>query len=318
MKTKIWLTTAAALFLIGCLLTGGAMMALQWDFSKLSTTKFETNTYTVPEGFDSISMKTDTADIVFSPAADGNCTVVCYEPANEKNTVAVKDGVLTIQTVNEKKWYHYIGVNFGTPKITVYLPERAYHALTIQEDTGDITLPEGFTFGTLDISVTTGDVSCRASIREQAKIKTTTGKIHLEKISTGTLELSVSTGNVTVSDVTCSGDMELRVSTGKAVLTNLTCNHFTTTGNTGNLTMKNVKATGRFSIARTTGDVRFDGCDAGEIAVTTDTGDVTGTLLTEKVFIVHTDTGRVEVPETTTGGKCKITTDTGDIQIRIP
>ena len=49
----------------------------------------------------------------------------------------------------------------------------------------------------------------------------------------------------------------------------------------------------------------------------TDTGDVRGSLLSEKVFIVNTDTGRKEVPDTITGGRCEITTDTGDVKITI-
>ena len=40
-------------------------------------------------------------------------------------------------------------------------------------------------------------------------------------------------------------------------------------------------------------------------------------FLTEKIFIAKTDTGEIKVPETTSGGKCKITTDTGDIKIEI-
>lgn len=46
-------------------------------------------------------------------------------------------------------------------------------------------------------------------------------------------------------------------------------------------------------------------------------GNVKGTLLTNKVFITHTDTGRVNVPKTVTGGKCEINTDTGNIKIDI-
>jgi len=71
------------------------------------------------------------------------------------------------------------------------------------------------------------------------------------------------------------------------------------------------------SIERSTGDVQFDGCDAGEIYVETDTGAVKGTLLSEKVFIVESDTGSIRVPKSVTGGKCEITTDTGDIKIDI-
>ena len=49
----------------------------------------------------------------------------------------------------------------------------------------------------------------------------------------------------------------------------------------------------------------------------TDTGDVKGSLLSEKIFIPTTDTGDVDVPKTVTGGRCEITTDTGDIKITV-
>ena len=47
------------------------------------------------------------------------------------------------------------------------------------------------------------------------------------------------------------------------------------------------------------------------------TGDVTGSLCSEKVFIARSDTGHISVPETVNGGKCSITTDTGDIIITL-
>ena len=42
-----------------------------------------------------------------------------------------------------------------------------------------------------------------------------------------------------------------------------------------------------------------------------------GSLLSDKVFITETDTGNVNIPKTTDGGKCEIKTDTGDIKIKI-
>ena len=76
-------------------------------------------------------------------------------------------------------------------------------------------------------------------------------------------------------------------------------------------------ATERFSIERSTGDVQLNGCDAAEIYVKTDTGDVRGSLLTEKEFFAKSDTGDVDIPKTNVGGRCEITTDTGDIWIQI-
>ena len=91
------------------------------------------------------------------------------------------------------------------------------------------------------------------------------------------------------------------------------------TGHTvcGDVSMKNVIAKGSITVKRDTGDVTFNKCDASELDILTDTGDVSGSLLSEKVFIYKTDTGDVNLPGTTTGGTCKRTTDTGDIDIRI-
>lgn len=81
--------------------------------------------------------------------------------------------------------------------------------------------------------------------------------------------------------------------------------------------MSHVIATEKLSIERTTGDVEFDDSDAADIFVKTGTGDVTGSLLTDKVFITQTDTGDVDVPQAITGGRCEINTNTGDIKTKI-
>ena len=81
--------------------------------------------------------------------------------------------------------------------------------------------------------------------------------------------------------------------------------------------LKNTVASDSFSISRSTGDVILDHCDAGQITVKTSTGDVSGTLLTEKIFIARSSTGSIHVPDTAAGEKCQITTSTGDINIRL-
>lgn len=81
--------------------------------------------------------------------------------------------------------------------------------------------------------------------------------------------------------------------------------------------LKHVITADRFSIERSTGDVKFEGCDAAELYVKTTTGSVSGTLLTDKVFLTDTKTGSVDVPGTVTGGRCEIRTNTGDIKVKI-
>ena len=314
--TKVWLITAAFLVLIGCILFVGVMSKLEWDFTKLSTTKYETNTYEVSEAFDSISINTDTADIIFALSDDGKCRVECYEGENAKHSVAVENNTLVVDA-NPKSWYYYIGLSFDSSKITVYLPKTDYASLLIDEHTGDIEIPNAFLFKNVDFSVSTGDVHFYGSASEMVKIKTSTGAIRVENISAGSMDLKVTTGEVTASGVTCAGDVTVGVSTGKTYLSDTRCKNVISSGSTGDIYLNNVIATEKFSIERSTGDVKFDGSDAAEIFVKTDTGDVTGSLLTDKVFITQTDTGRIDVPKTTDGGRCEITTDTGDIKIKI-
>ena len=316
-RTKVWLIIATSFVLVGGIIFVGVMSMLEWDFTKLSTGKYETNDHEITENFKSISIITNTADIVLLPSENSKTSVSCYEQRNVKHLVAVNDGALVIKVVDTRKWHEHIGINFGTPKITVYIPQGEYGKLSIKSSTGDVEIPKEFKFENIDISESTGNVTNYASASEDIIIKTNTGNIHVENVSANTIDLSVSTGEVTASDVTCEGDVKINVSTGKTNLTNIRCKNVVSTGNTGAISLKNVIAAEKFSIERSTGDVKFDGCDAAEISVETDTGDVRGCLLTDKIFIVQTDTGNVNVPKTVTGGKCEITTSTGDINISI-
>ncbi|MBE7064427.1 MAG: DUF4097 domain-containing protein [Ruminococcaceae bacterium] len=316
-STKIWLITAASLIVLGCMIFVGGMIMAKWDFSKLVTSKNETNTYEITDAFKNISIKTDTADIKFVLSDDGTCKVVCFEEKNDKHEATVVDDTLTINRVCTKRWYQHIGINIKTPKVTIYLPETEYEALTIKESTGDVDIAKDFTFGSIDISLSTGDVKNYASASGLVKIKASTGDIDIENVSANAFDLAVSTGNINVKIAECKGDMSVKVSTGKAKLCDVSCGNVISTGSTGDITLENVVAEGYFNISRSTGDVTIKKCDASELFVKTDTGDVNGSLLSDKIFFAETDTGSVNVPKSVTGGRCEIKTDTGDIRFEI-
>ena len=315
--TKAWLITAALLIFIGCLLFAGIMTAVEWDFTELSTVNYVTNTYDISEEFDGIYMNTDTAHIEFMLSDDGECRVECYEEEDTGHSVTVKDNTLSVELTDRNFASGYIGINFGSPKITVYLPREEYGSLFIDEATGDIEIPDDFMFKNVDISLSTGDVDFSASVTDEVKIRTSTGNINVENISAGTLDLTVSTGRMNVFGATCDENVTVGVSTGKADLTDIKCKNIISKGTTGSISLCNVIAEEKFSVERSTGDVIFESCDAANIYVKTNTGDVRGTLLSDKVFITDTGTGKVNVPKTISGGKCEIYTSTGDIDISI-
>ncbi len=315
--TKIWLITAGALVLAGCILFAGVMSTLKWDFAKLSTVSYETNTYEIDDTFRNISIITDTADISFALSDNGKCTVECREEEHAAHSVAVEGDTLVIRMNDRSAWYDYIGVDFASPRITVCLPEAQYRALSIHGSTGKAAIPGDFTFESAEITLTTGSVAYRAPTSEAVQIKTTTGSIRAENLSAGSLALAVTTGAVTASDVTCKGDFTVDVSTGGTQLTGVSCQSLISKGTTGSISLNNVIATGSFLLERTTGAVKFNGCEAAEMSVKTTTGDITGSLLSAKVFLTDTATGSVDVPKTATGGRCELKTGTGNIKMKI-
>ena len=296
-KRTIWIIIALFCVIIGTIIFVSGMSKIDWDFKKLGSYNFETNAYEIVDEFNKIEINAKTANINFQLAEDGECKVVCYENKKEKHLTSVDNGVLKINYTNEKRWYDYLHILSNSPKITVYLPDLDNITLTIKVSTGDVKLPSDFTFESISISGSTSHVKCYASSINQTKIH-------------------VSTGDIIIENATAK-NYDLHVSTGYVKITNVNCENIVSTGSTGDIKLNNVIASQKISIERSTGKVKFYRCDANELKIITSTGDVEGTLLSDKVFIVKSSTGDIDVPSSITGGRCEITTSTGDIEVRV-
>jgi len=275
------------------------------------------NEHQIDVDFNNIAISTDTADINFVLSADDICRVACYESVNELHVVEVVDDTLVVKVDESKNWYDNINFCFTSPKITVYLPKTQYASFVVRQSTGDVEISKDLTFYSIDVSLSTGDVKCYASVVESIKIESTTGDVSVQGVYANSLNIEVSTGKVSVCDTTCSGQVSILVSTGKASITDVVCKNVFSTGTTGDIKLKNVVCSQNISIKRSTGDVFMEDSDAAELFISTNTGDVKGNLLTSKIFYAQSDTGRINVPKSVTGGLCEITTDTGDIYITV-
>ncbi len=292
---KTWIIIAASLIILGTIIFGSIMTMLKWDFSKLSTEKYQSISHKTTDDFDSISINSSTAKITF--VLSDEYKVDCFESEKMPHAVYVQNGTLTITEKNNKKWYDYIGISFKTPKITVCLTKTQFNNLIIKNSTGDITVAKEFSFKNADVSLSTGDVNYFANTSDEVKIDVTTGDINVKDISAGNINLSNTTGKCELSDITCK--------------------QLSSRGTTGSISLSNVIAEQSMNIKRSTGRVLFEKSDAGEIFVKTTTGSVKGSLLSEKIFITKATTGEISVPQTTAGGKCQINTTTGDIKITV-
>ena len=140
--------------------------------------------------------------------------------------------------------------------------------------------------------------------------------VYLPEKDYRTLSVIGSTGDIRMEEI-AADSVTFSLATGDITLSRLSCRNMTAEVSTGDVELKNVIASEKISIETSTGDVELDSCDGGEIVIETSTGDVEGSLLTGKEFIAETSTGDVEVPKNSAGGRCEITTSTGDIEITV-
>ena len=315
---KIWMIVGAALIIVGACIFVLAMALNKWDFQVFSTVKCEMNEYEISDSFSDISINEKISDITILPSCDGKVRVVCFEESKAKHTVSVVDGVLKIDSTNTKEWYDYISIGVNdSPKITLYLPVGEYGKLNIDSTTGDISVEQGMKFAEVNIGVNTADINFGASVSGLLQIHTTTGDIELDNITVGELDIKTSTGDVDATNVVCANDFNLVVSTGGSALESVVCKSLISKGGSGDISMENVLASYKLDIERNTGDIEFTRCDASEVDMVTSTGCVRGSFIRDMMIFANTDTGDINVPKSTEGGRCEITTDTGDIIITI-
>lgn len=374
MKARMKMTiTGIILVALGCLLFAGCSAANGFDWSKLSTQRYEQKTKTVEEAFHSISITDNTANVHLIPTTDGVCKIEYEQSKYITYDIAVSADTLTVNKVENRKWYHHIGFNFYNPTLTVYIPAGTYGALTVVSDTSDVTVPSGFAFENFKIDISTGNVLLSADVAGDLTVRTSTGHISVSTASAATASLTASTGRIEASNLTVAGSFTATSSTGDQKFYNITCANATMTSSTGDkeissltatesltvtsdtgentfrdiacgaasvttstgdqnytdfncasanlqaetgdVTMTNLIASGHLQIKTDTGDITFDRCDAATMKITADTGKVTGTFRSPKVIYAHSDTGKIDVPRSTEGGLCEITTDTGKIVI---
>ena len=314
---KAALIIAAILLIAGMIIGVVALVSAKFDFHMFETMPTELKEYPVEAEFRSIEIHGNTEIIQFAQSEDGTAHVSCRETKRNTHTVKAENGTLQIVSEETTGWRNLMEISFEKELITVYLPNDAYETLSIETHTGDVEVPEWLTFSSAAIHGSTADVRFNAKVKNLLSIETSTGDVFMSGASAKAIDCKTTTGDVRMTNIACEGDVRVKVSTGEVILHGLTCNSLITEGSTGDIVLENVLIGGTLSIERSTGDVGFADSDAAEIRVKTSTGDVTGTLLTDKIFKTHSSTGRIRVPDSASGGRCEITTTTGDISVRI-
>lgn len=315
-KAMKFLVFGAAALIALLVLTFLVLLAINgFRFSAISGGEFKTRELVIDDEVQNIFIKSKTVDIKILPSEDGALRAVLYEREELQSSLSVVDGTLKIEPHDTRAWYNKI-FSFGSASITLYLPEAEYDGISVTDSTGDVRI-EGTSAEEITVTVSTGDVDLKNIRGGSARITASTGDITIKEASlSGELLANSSTGDAELSDVS-AGSIYTKASTGDAKLLRVNSkDSLTAVRSTGDVKLADTLAKS-LSVTTSTGSVKLDKSDAHEIYVKVGTGNVSGSLLSSKVFITETDTGKVCVPKTAEGGRCEITTDTGNITITI-
>ena len=231
-----------------------------------------------------------------------------------------------------------IKLNFDFAKLgTVKYEENAYTItdtvknISINTNTADIIFKSGNEFKVVCYEETKANHTVKVkdnelviSFADQRKwyekigvgIGTTKITVYLPQEEYEYLTINESTGDIKIPKNLKFQNIYISASTGDVECFSSVSKDLKIKLSTGDIDLEDVLAK-TINLTVSTGDIELDRCDAEEIYINTTTGDIEGSLLSEKVFLATTDTGEVNVPKTTSGGKCEITTDTGDIEISL-
>ncbi len=275
---------------------GGLLLAIGGICGGCEGQKSIKDTHTVTESFSDIRIKASAGEVRILPSLDGTCRVDVAGIEKNFFSVAVVDGVLTVTEEDTRKWYEYIGIYTAEVEACVYLPDFAYTSLTADVNSGDVEV---------------GQVCV-----ESVKIDGSSGEIEISGWSGTSLEASTSSGEIELTNV--QGDRVAVDSNGGDIdVENTTAGSFVAGSGSGKISLENVLTEGETRIESNSGSVRLTACDGASYTIKTSSGSVKGSVRTAKIFIPKSNSGRIDVPKSTTGGVFDVQTSSGNISIKI-
>lgn len=328
---------AVALILVGTVLAGCGLWGLDGAWDQLSGNySMITIEETLSEDFTNLDVDVFRLDVQLALSPDGTFSYKATTYETMPCTVTVENGTLRVRQQDNRKPHQHIGINWGEPLLTLYLPQTTYENLIFQGTTSDLGVASGFRFQNANIDNTTGDVNFYGQVDGDLTVECSTGDIMLRDVAANIITASVTTGDVTVKNAACdsltvstttgscfltdasiTAYLSVVSGTGSKRLTNVTCGNLILESTSGDHSLVNVIVERDAKMESSTGDWELRGFDAANIRIEATTGDVEGTLLSDKIFFTDTTTGDVDVPHSGNGGNCEISTTTGDINIRI-
>ncbi len=311
---KIILIITAVLVVIGLGLVVGAYAA----GGSFEIKKVTTNTYYAEETVQRIVIHASGQEVTVQKSDTDQCYVVCDESENIRFAVKTENGTLTVTEQDARQWYDHIGIFSRAMKVTVYLPEGVYEELSVTASGGSIVCQErSFVFTSAYITTSSGGVKLDMQVTSTLSVKLSSGSLDISNCSPETLSVFSGSGSIHLTD--CSSNrLSVRASSGSVALTNSRSGSVISECTSGSVKLTNVVCQDKIQVKSTSGSIKLESCDAPAVELSANSGSIRATLLTGKVFDVHSDSGKINYPPSDrAGGSCTAETDSGSIRIEV-
>lgn len=301
------LVFAGVLVALGIIAAFVSILMVHGDFKRLSTTSpYEKKSYSAEAaGINNMILNDSDKKVMIVKSPDDKIHLSYYDRDNEKYTIHVSNGRLSIDFKRSKNWYDYIGIDFyGSSSFKIAVPDDMACDFSLNTSNALISAENISEKGNLSVKTSNGDVVL-SNIKTTGSLKTATsnGKTELSNIKiTGSVESACSNGEISAKEGAASGFF-LHSSDGELILTDLT-------------SQKEIDA------ETSNSKVQIGNISVGtSLKIGTSNGDIAGNIsapIGDFHITSRTSNGNNSLPESLTGGSkaLNVKTSNGNINLR--
>ena len=326
--------------IVGCILLGAGMLLCGAGFVAMGCNwnaftyprggePVAVSSFVEADAVDSIEIHASMGDVKIERASAANPEDVEIILAEKVYEVVVQHGLLlvipqdsyTATGQNGWNWYQLLNLHSNRDwDVTIRVPEKLLDSVFVETDMGAVDLSD-LEAGSVTVQGDTGDVTLDdVSASESMTVTQSMGRVTLENCQGGALLLENDMGDTDVSSGSFT-EGQITARTGSVGVADSAFTALTVDNDMGNVNLITTQVSGAASCTVNMGNIDLDAFASPEITLTADSGNVEGTLTGRQEdyqITVDTDMGNSNLKDQLGGGPnlLQVTTNMGDIDLQ--
>jgi len=231
--------------------------------------------------------------------SEGSVAKVSYPKSMQKDlTISSNSGTLNISGFTD--WYALFKLNlfWHTSKVTITLPANWKGNVVINGQSGNVSVSGLQRENTVDI-------------------KTGSGNLQVADCTLSSLNLNQNSGNISINTTKILNTLSVQGRSGNLKINSSECKYGNLEISSGNVNLTEFTAEETLIASTHSGNITLTKVDSPSLTLHSDSGNISGTIASEKIFTVSTNSGTVNVPASSGTETCEITTKSGNVNIKI-